>query len=298
MASRRCRKGRSFARWACREPVIVFTAAAATGFSCRCREAGLTPTLSTPEGIASWIASGGGPWHLSIDTGVSRAGVRWDEVGALSDALRAHPPDGAFTHFHSAELDDGSMELQEQRFRDAIAALPDRPALLHADNSAAIVRRSPSPWNVVRPGVFLYGVGSGPGAALQPEPVAHLRARVVELRDLHPGESVGYDATWRAQRPSCIATLALGYADGYRRSLGNNAEVLLNGHRAPVVGTVMMDMTTIDVTGIPCSIGDCATLFGVSGDQRLDIEAVAARIGLSPYELLTGLRQRIARVPV
>ena len=149
----------------------------------------------------------------------------------------------------------------------------------------------------MRPGVFLYGVGSGARAALQPEPVAHLRARVVELRDLAPGDSVGYGATWRATRPSRAATLAVGYADGYRRSLGNKAEALLNGRRVPVVGTVMMDMTVLDVTDTPCAEGDVATLFGTDGDSALSVEAVAAGASLSPYELLTGLRQRIARLP-
>ncbi|MFI5246799.1 MAG: alanine racemase, partial [Gemmatimonadales bacterium] len=199
-------------------------------------------------------------------------------------------------HFHSPELDDGSMEVQEKRFQDAIAALPRRPEILHADSSAAIVRRSPSKWDLVRPGVFLYGVGSGARAALQPEPVAHLRARVVELRDLEVGDSVGYDATWRAARPSRVATLALGYADGYRRSLGNNADALVHGRRVPVIGTVMMDMTTVDVTGVRCEVGDCATLIGADGGDLLTVEAVALRAGLSPYELLTGLRQRVARV--
>jgi alanine racemase len=276
-------------------PIVVFTPLL-VGELGDARAAKLIPTLASAHTIAAWTESGGGPWHLAIDTGVSRAGVRWDRIGEVIDAVRRAPPDGAFTHFHSAELDDGSMEIQERRFRDAIAALPERPAILHADNSAASVRRSPSAWDVVRPGVFLYGVGSGPHAALQPEPVAHLRARVVELRDLAPGDSVGYGATWRAARPSRVATLALGYADGYRRSLGNKAEALLHGRRVPVVGTVMMDMTVLDVTGVPCAEGDVATLFGTDGDDILKVEEVAARAGLSPYELLTGLRQRITRV--
>jgi alanine racemase len=277
------------------KPVIVFTPVLPVELP-KLRAAKLVPTLSSAETIAAWIESGGGPWHLAIDTGVSRAGVRWDSIGTILDAVRGAPPEGAFTHFHSAELDDGSMQVQEQRFRDAVAALPARPALVHADNSAAIVRRTPSPWNLVRPGVFLYGVGSGPGAAIQPEPVAHLRAPIVEIRALSSGDSVGYDATWRAVRPSRVATLALGYADGYRRSLGNKAEALVHGRRVPVVGTVMMDMTILDVTDIQCAVGDSATLFGTDDGELLTVEAVAARAALSPYELLTGLRQRVTRI--
>jgi alanine racemase len=276
-------------------PVIVFTPLLAGDFP-RAREANLIPTLAHAETIAKWMESGGGTWHLAIETGVSRAGVRWDSIGEIADLVRRFPPDGAYTHFHSPELDDGSMEQQEERFRAALAALPARPVLLHAESSAAIVRRSPSSWSFVRPGVFLYGVGSGARAAIQPEPVAHLRARVVELHDLRAGDSVGYDATWRAQRPSRVATLAVGYADGYRRSMGNTAEALLRGRRVPVVGTVMMDMTILDVTDVPCAVGDAATLIGADGGDLLTVEAVAARGGISPYEVLTGLRQRVQRV--
>jgi alanine racemase len=276
-------------------PVIVFTAILAADHRAA-REAALVPTLATAASIAEWAEGGGGPWHLAIDTGVSRAGVRWDRMADVADAVRRFPPAGAFTHFHSAENDDGTMELQEERFRDAVATLPARPPLLHADNSAGIVRRSPSLWNIVRPGVFLYGVGVGGSSALQPEPVAHLRARIVELRHLDAGDSVGYGATWRANRPSRVATLAIGYADGYRRSLGNNADAIVHGRRAPVVGTVMMDMTILDVTDVPCAVGDVATLCGADGGDLLTLEAIAARAGLSPYEILTGLRQRITRL--
>jgi alanine racemase len=259
------------------------------------RALGITPTLGDAASIVRWHSIGGEAWHLSIDTGLSRAGVRWDEVGMLSDALRAAPPEGAFTHFWSAEADNGSLALQEQRFHDAVAALPVRPALLHTDNSAALARRSPSPWQLVRTGVFLYGVGSGAGARLQPEPVAHLRAKVVDLRAVHAGESVSYGATWTAERESRVATLGIGYADGYRRSLSNRGRALLNGTSVPIVGTVTMDMTMLDVTDVPCAIGDTVTLMGVDGAARITAEDVGAACGLSPYEILTGLRSRITR---
>jgi alanine racemase len=277
--------------------VIAFTPLLPDDFEAA-RIAKLTPALGEPAAIAAWADSGGGPWHLAIDTGMSRAGVRWDEIGIVADLVRRCPPEGAFTHFHSAELDDGSMTLQERRFRDAVAALPARPALLHTDNSAAIVRRPPHhepPWSIVRPGVFLYGVGSGAGALLAPEPVVRVLARVVELRDVREGESASYDATWTASRPARVATLAIGYADGYRRSLGNVGTVLVHGTRAPVVGTVTMDMTMCDVTGIPCAIGDVATVIGRDGAESATVDEVAAACALSPYEILTGLRQRLPR---
>lgn len=274
-------------------PILVFSPLTAVDLHAA-RQAGLTPTLGSASAITTWIALGGGDWHLAIDTGMHRAGIRWDAVGELAELLRAAPPTGAFTHFHSAELDNGSMEPQEQRFRDAISALPARPAVLHAENSAAIVRRSPSAWHLVRPGVFLYGVGSG--AATEPEPVAHVRAQVVELRTVLPGESVGYDATWVANRRSTIATVPIGYADGYRRSLGNVGRGLLHGQEVRVVGNVTMDMTMLDVTDTPCALGDVITLLGRDGDSLITAEQVGAACGLSPYEVLTGLRQRLARI--
>jgi alanine racemase len=278
-------------------PVLVFTPILPDDFAAA-RAAALTPALSDAAAVAAWTETGGGPWHFAVDTGMSRAGIRWDSVGGIAELVRRSPPTGAFTHFHSAEVDDGSMELQERRFRVALAVLADvgvRPATLHADNSAAIARHSPSVWNVVRPGVFLYGVGSGSHAALRPEPVVRLRARVVDLREVRPGESVSYGASWVAARPSRIATLAIGYADGYRRSLGNRGTALLRGRRVPVVGTVTMDMTMIDVTGVSCDVGDAATLIGSDGAETISVEDVGKACGLSPYEILTGLRQRAPR---
>jgi alanine racemase len=282
--------------------IIVFTPVIGDDLAAA-RALAITPALGDRATIAAWTALGGDPWHLAIDTGMSRAGVRWDAVGALADALadaltdvlHAHSPEGAFTHFHSSEMDDGTRDVQETRFREALAALPVRPSMLHTENSGAIARRSPSPWTLVRPGVFLYGVGSGAAAQLQPEPVAHLRAKIVDLRDVHSGESVSYGATWTAERESRIATLGIGYADGYRRSLGNRGRALLNGTSVPVVGNVTMDMTMLDVTDAPCAIGDTVTLMGVDGNARITAEDVGAACGLSPYEILTGLRSRITR---
>jgi alanine racemase len=278
-------------------PVFVFTPVRRQDLGEVCR-AGLTPTLGGAAEIAQWASIGGGAWHLSIDTGMNRAGVRWDEVDALAEAIVAAPPEGAFTHFHSAELDDGSLRVQEERFEQALARLPVRPRFLHAENSAALARTHRSRWHLARPGVFLYGVGSGPGALVQPEPVAHVRAPIVDLRTVPAGESVSYDATFRADTPRRIATLAIGYADGYRRSLSGRGIALLHGRRVPVAGLVTMDMTMIDVTDVDCAVGDVATLVGRDGAELLDVESVAQAADLSPYELLTGLRGRLEHVYV
>lgn len=258
----------------------------------------LTPSLGRAEDIRCWRSLRGGAWHLSIDSGMNRAGIRWDEVDALRDAVASFAPEGAFTHFHSAGWDAASVVRQRQRFEEAVARLPVRPRFLHTENSAALERATDTAWDLVRPGVFLYGVGSGEGSLVAPEPVAHVRARVVDLRAALAGETVSYDATYSVAGPGArrIATLSIGYADGYRRSLSGLGTVIVRGVLAPVVGRVTMDMTMVDVTEIDCEIGDVATLIGRDGTQLLDVVSVAERAGLSPYELLTGLRGRLERV--
>ncbi len=275
-------------------PVVVFTPLLDQELT-RVRSARLTPTLGFPAEIEAWRGAGGGAWHLSIDTGMSRAGIPWRQVSEIRHLTELLPPEGAFTHFHSAELDDGSLEAQERLFREAVASLPSRPRLLHAANSAAIARQGRSDWDLVRPGIFLYGVGSGSSAAIQPEPVVNLRAPIVEIRNLQAGDTVSYDATLRVERAARIATLAVGYADGYPRSLSERGSVLVGGTLAPVAGTVTMDMTMIDVTTVRCEVGDVATLIGRAGDTVLTVERVADDAGMSPYELITGLRSRVER---
>lgn len=274
-------------------PIMVFTPLLRADWPAL-REAALTPALDRPGDIMAWSELGGA-WHLAVDTGMNRSGVPWHQVAALAPALRAAPPEGVFTHFHSADRNDGTMELQEERFRAALAELPARPALVHAENSAGLEHHpGRSTYDLARPGVFLYGVD--PMGTEQVAPVVAMRARVVELRDVADGETVSYAATWRAAGRRRIATLAVGYADGYRRALSNRGVVLIRRRRAPVAGMVTMDMTMVDVTGIPCELGDVATLIGSDGVEQLTLPEVARMADLSPYELLTGLRGRLPRL--
>jgi alanine racemase len=289
------REGEELRELGAARPIVVFTPLLEKELT-RARSARLTPTLGFASEIEAWRRAGGGAWHLSIDTGMSRAGIPWRQIGEIRHLVELDPPEGAFTHFHSAELDDGTMAEQERRFREAIATLPSRPKLLHTANSAAIAREGRSNWDLVRPGIFLYGVASGTRAAIQPEPVVNLRAPIVEIRDLQAGDTVSYGATLRVERPARIATLAVGYADGYPRSLSERGSVLVGGTLAPVAGTVTMDMTMIDITTVRCEVGDIATLIGRAGDTVLTVERVADNAGMSPYELLTGLRSRVERV--
>jgi alanine racemase len=129
-----------------------------------------------------------------------------------------------------------------------------------------------------------------------PEPVAAIRARIVEIRTLAEGDTVSYGATWRAPEPRRIATVPVGYADGYRRALGNRGVALLGGRRIHVAGRVTMDMTMLDVTGTDAALGDVVTLLGRDGGDVVTVSELAALGELSPYELLTGLRERLPRV--
>jgi alanine racemase len=272
--------------------IVVFTPLDGSDLG-EARRRDLTPALSRAESIAAWKRLGGGPWQLAIDTGMSRSGIRWDALPSLHATIAEFPPEGAFTHFHSADRNDGSVDVQESRFREAVDALPERPPLLHTENGAAIEHRGRSPWSHARPGIFLYGVGCG--GAIAPEPVVHLRARVADLRTVRDGETVSYLASYRAVGPRTIATLAIGYADGLRRSLSNRGSAIVRGRMVPIAGLITMDMTMIDVTGVPCVIGDTVTLIGRDGPGLLDVGGVAAVADLSPYELLTGLRCRVHR---
>jgi alanine racemase len=289
-------EGRALRQAGITRPLIVFTPLLADEYPAA-RELALTPTLGSAEEITRWCESdGANEWQLSIDTGMSRAGVPWRETGTLASILELHPPAGAFTHFHSAELDDSSMAEQEQRFRDAIATLPARPPVLHTDASAAIVRHGRSEWDAIRPGIYLYGVGSGAGPELDPEPVVHVRSRVVETRWIEPGDSVSYDATYRAESRRRIATIPMGYADGYPRALSNRGSALTSGGTVPIVGLVTMDMIMLDVTDTECRPGDEVTLIGSGASgQSIGFEELAELAEMSYYEIMTGLRSRLER---
>ena len=274
-------------------PIIVFTPILRTEIDAL-RRADLTPALGDPAVIESWVRTGR-PWQLQVDTGMSRAGMPWHQVAEHRALFERAAPQGVFTHFHSAELDDASRDVQERRFAEALAALPHRPAMVHCENGPAVERRSPSPWTVVRPGIFLYGVPGFEGGAVSPEPVASLRARIVELRTVADGETVSYDATWKAVGARRIATIPVGYADGYRRGLSNRGAALLRGTRIPVAGRVTMDMTMFDVTGTGAALGDLVTLLGEDAGDVITVGEMAKASDVSAYEILTGLRLRLPR---
>jgi alanine racemase len=261
-------------------------------------ETGFRPAIGDTLMLRNWIARTAAPFHLEIDTGMARAGIRWDDDAAVrdaADALTAAPGwEGVFTHFHSADIDPASAATQWERFQAVVSSLPRRPPLIHAANSAAALRGHTYAADLVRPGIFLYG-GKAGAAAPEPRPVAALRARVLAVRRVSAGESVGYGATWRAPQPITVATLGVGYGDGLPRAAELNdgvpRRVELRGRAVPLVGRVTMDMCMVAVDEGNVAVGDVATVFG--GLVSLDEQARGA--GTISYELLTGLGARLPR---
>ena len=264
----------------------------------------LRPTIGDHPALAAWCARGPRPFHVEIDTGMSRAGFRWEDAPALVAAAallrEADGWEGLFTHFHSADTDPASAVVQWDRLQAVLATMPHRPALVHAANSGAALQGRRFAGDLIRPGIFLYG-GAASATAPAPKPVAALRARVVAVRAVGAGDTVSYGATWRAPRTTTVATLAVGYADGFLRAAreggGSHDSAMpsrvveLGGVLVPVVGRVTMDMTMVDAgEGRPVP-GHVATIYG--GRVSLDQQAAAA--GTIAYELLTALSPRVPR---
>jgi alanine racemase len=277
-------------------PVLVFLPARAQLFDEYDRYR-LTPALGEAGSVLEWTARGERPFHVEIDTGMGRSGVRWDDVDELGEAVDSPYFEGCYTQFHSADRRDGSAERQLERFLEAVRRLPRRPPLVHVANSAAALRGTQFAFDAVRPGVFLYGGSPGDGFP-QPKPVVSVRARVLSVRRVRAGESVSYNASWVAPRDTVIATIGAGYADGLRRMLGQDgrARVLLRGQRRPIVGLVTMDMTLVETGPLDVQVGDVATLVGEQGGDRITLEEFAGWSGALQRELLTGLGPRLVRV--
>lgn len=250
------------------------------------------PSIGDLNALRAWLALGDLPFHLEVDTGMARSGLRWDDAEQLQEARNllatATGWEGVYTHFHSAEQNAAATAEQWERLQGVIAALGRRPPLVHAANSAAGAFGGKYAADMTRPGIHLYG---GRLQGLDAIPVARVSARVSAVRRIPAGASVSYDATWRAANPTTIATVAAGYADGMSRHLSNSGAVELLGHRLRIVGRITMDHLMVDAGDLPVAVGDVATIFGglVSVDEQ------AALAGTVSYELLTGLGTRLPR---
>jgi alanine racemase len=291
-------------------------------FDCR-----LTPTISTP-GAARAVQAAARKYnqrlryHLKIDTGMNRLGFRFDNVRRSLPELLASPNlelAAIYTHFATAD-DPASPLFNEQRlrFEQALGTLPassvlvssdsgtltpggstrpERTPYLHAANSAAMLRDSRVWYDRVRPGLLLYGIVPPPLAStLSLTPIMTLTSRIVAVKGVRTGEGVGYGVKFSATVPTTIAIVPAGYADGLDLRLAGGGSVLIRGRRAPIVGSVCMDMLMADVTGLDVSPGDEVVIIGSQGDDRIDVREMAAQIGTIPYEILCRIGSRIERL--
>ena len=271
------------------------TRAVRSGLTLTCHSIELAEALSQAATSAGVVAK----VHVKVDTGLHRFGLDLEAAVSLAERLRAMPGievEGLTTHMANAdEADDSFAEHQHRVFRAAaerLAWIPYR----HTANSATALRRTELRYSGVRVGLALHGVlpanTRGPGL----RPVLSLRARIGRVADVAPGEGVSYGLTWRAERPSKVALIPVGYADGWRRGLGNEGHVLVRGQRCLMVGRVCMDQFLADVTGIPgVAEGDIATLIGRDGTDEITAAEVAARAGTISWDVLASLQPRLPR---
>ena len=252
------------------------------------------------------------PFHLKVDTGMNRLGISPGDAEEFARRYAACPHlklAATFTHFASSEdFSIDQTEQQENAFAEAVRRLRRAgvdPGDLHMANSAAVASR-PSSWaHMVRPGALLYGYHQNYDPAertetasrgIELQPALTLRARIIGLRDVPAGQGIGYNATYRTARPSRIAVIPAGYADGVVRRLSGKGRVLLRGKEVPLVGLVSMDLTMLDVTGVPdAAIGDVVTVFGADGNRRISPFSVARELGTVTSDLLCSVGKRVPR---
>ncbi len=266
------------------------------------REYRLTPVLHSLRELRDFA---GMNVHLKLDTGMSRLGTAAC-AGEIAEALRDAPStrlEGLLSHFASAaDLSGGQTPEQIRQFHALVKSLQElgiRPRLLHFSSSNAVAYPRRDAWlSLVRPGHAIYGYLSPAveAPALQVRPALSWYARIIETKEIAAGTKVGYGGTYVARQPMKIAVIAAGYADGIPHRLSNRGKVIAGGKFAPMIGTVSMDLTTIDITASPhlCP-GDVVTLLGSEGGVSLDAQQIARLAGTISYTVLTGIRSRVKR---
>lgn len=275
----------------------------------------LTPAIHSLEGVREYerLAAAAGKtaaFHLKIDSGMGRLGTR-ASAGEILDVLaetRAAQLEGLMSHFASApNYTTCQTDEQIATFTALLAHLRNagvHPALVHLSSTVPLAYGRKEAWgNLVRPGHAIYGYispakGAPAPSTLSVRPALTWKATVLEVKDVPAGAAIGYGAIHRTARPTRIAILGVGYADGYPHRLSNRGRVLLQGRVAPVLGAVSMDVTTVDVTGLPVQPGDAATLLGVDGNESIDAQQIAKVAGTISYAVLCGISSRVVRLYV
>ncbi|QYY34458.1 alanine racemase [Ruficoccus sp. ZRK36] len=272
----------------------------------------LTATISTPEEVDRLSAAAARantilPVHLKIDTGMGRLGVWHEDAASLYEKVMAAAGlklAGIFTHFSSADTDPAFTSEQRNRFLHALETLPDLDTsklLIHADNSAGLESLSPdSPFNAVRIGLLQFGCLPYPDsflAELKPEPVLSFHTRVGITKSLPAGTSISYGQTFQLTRDSRLGVLTAGYGDGIPTTASNRAQVIIRGHRCPVLGRVTMDQTIVDLTDCPeAQAGDRVTLIGHQGDECIEVQEFSQWAMCIPWEAFCSITKRVPRL--
>lgn len=246
--------------------------------------------------------------HIKVDTGMGRIGVQPQEALDFAREVSKLPGieiEGVFTHFPCADEEDQTLTRGQTEFfraiTEALAAADVRIPIRHTANSGAILNVPESYFEMVRPGIALYGLYEGAFAEEQIEfkQAMTLKTKIIFLKEIQPGTTVSYGRSYRASRPTRVATLPIGYADGYSRGLSNKGTALLRGMRVPVIGRVCMDQTMLDVTEVPgVSVGDEVVLYGRQGEEQISIREVAQLIGTITYDVVCSVGKRVPRVYV
>ena len=249
--------------------------------------------------------------HIKVDTGMNRLGVSPESLPELLNQINDLPNlklKGVSTHFSSADDEDLSIsQAQLKKFQTALTILQnDDVPIVHSANTSALFKLPESHFDMVRPGLILYGAHPSPSLQavldqkenLSPfQPVMQWKSQVLLVKTIAKGQPVSYSGSFTTQRESLIATLPIGYADGLHRSLSNKMDVLIRGKRAPQIGNICMDMTLIDVTEIKdVQVGDEVVLFGKQEDQKISVEEMAMKAGTIPYEILCNVGKRVPRL--
>jgi alanine racemase len=244
--------------------------------------------------------------HIKVDSGMGRVGVLPEEAEDFFKKLKKLSGlrvEGICSHFAEADKEEKDFTREQQsRFNEVVSRAKKSgvdPSLIHLANSAAVMDFSSAHYDLVRPGIMLYGAYPSPIFRNKTElrPVMGLKTRIMHLKKVPPNFSISYGRTFFTQRESLIATLPIGYADGYSRGLSNKGEVLVKGRRCKVVGRVCMDLTLIDVTEIPgVKVGDEVVLLGKQGEEEITVDEIAEKIGSISYEVFCSLSGRVPRV--
>ena len=249
------------------------------------------------------------PFHLAVDTGMSRIGVPWGEVGietALKISMLSHiKMEGVFTHFSKAdETEKEFTKCQMDRFQDFCSNLSKKGEtgfLRHCSNSAGILEIPEANMDLVRAGISIYGIYPSSEVSrsyVELHPAMELKSHVVYLKTIEPGTMVSYGGTFTAAHKMKIATIPVGYGDGYPRSLSGKGSVLIRGKRAPILGRICMDQFMVDITGMDVQMLDEVTLLGRDGEEEITLEELDKLSGRFPYEFVCDIGKRVPRVYV